>query len=180
MKQITFESNFTPADLQAAYMSHVKFMSWKRIVIMATIAFLLIACGVFLLIQRHYESGNRWLSVFFIAYGFFFLALYYWRLQRMGKTAFRRLVDLHFPFYTTISETEINTKSNSIESTTKWEHYSMALINDKVILLYPNKLKFIIISRRFLSSEDFSAIAKLAILKIAKTRDKRKDSKQQN
>lgn len=171
--QISFESNFTPADLQMAYMSHVKFMSWKRIVIMSSIAVFVIVCGVLLMILNHYKSNNGWLSGFFIAYGIFFLALYYWRLQRMGKTAFKKLVDLHFPFYTTISETEISTKSNSIESNTKWEHYSLALISNDVILLYPNKLKFIIISKRFMKQADFDAVADLVKQKIAKTKDKR-------
>lgn len=174
MQEISFESNFTPRDLQAAYMAHVKIMSYKRIVFMISVGILLMLCGATLLLLHRNGNNNNFLAWFFLFYGIFIPLFYFWRLNRMGKTAFKKLVDLHYVFHTSIDENGISTKSKSINSESKWEHFSQALITNNVILLYPNKLKFVIICRRFLSDDDFTVIAGLVLLKVQKTRDKRK------
>lgn len=175
MNEISFESNFTPRDLQIAYMSHIKRMSIKRIIMMLVIGSVLISCGVYLLIFPSETNRNSFLSWFFIAYGIFVIAYYYWRLSRMGKVAYRKLVDLHHPIHTIINDQGVFSKGSSIKSDSMWEHFTEALITDDVILLYPNRLRFVIICKRFLKNDDFSIVADLVIHKISRSKDRRKN-----
>lgn len=175
MNEISFESNFTPRDLQIAYMAHVKRMSSKRLILMLVIGIVLIFCGSYLLIFSYDTNKNNFLSWFFIAYGIFVIAFYYLRLSRLGKVAYRKLVDLHHPIYTTINEKGVFSKGSAINSDSKWDHFTEAIITDDVILLYPNRLRFVIICKRFLKNADFSIVANLVNQKISKSKDLRKN-----
>jgi len=175
MNEISFESNFTPHDLQIAYMIHVKRMSIKRLILMLSVSIVLILCGAYLLLFSDETNKNFILSWFFIVYGIFVIAFYYWRLSRMGKVAFRKLTDLHHPIYTTINEKGVFSKGSAINSDSKWEHFTEALITDNVILLYPNRMRFVIICKRFLKNEDFSIVADIVNHKISRSKDIRKN-----
>ncbi|MFH0864546.1 MAG: YcxB family protein [Bacteroidota bacterium] len=150
---------YTPADLQLGYSLHLKKMYPFRSKLLLLLGVIIILLGLLLIILQSIISRINWLSWGFIIYGIVILLFYMWKYRIMGKSAFKKLTNFHFPFEFTISEDKVITVGKSTTSESKWEHYEFSIVTEKIILLYPNKLTFVILPKQYFSDEEFTLLS---------------------
>lgn len=73
----------------------------------------------------------------------------------MGRSAYKKLINFQSPFEFTFSSEKVITKGKNTTSESEWDHYCQAIVTDKIILLYPNKLTFVILPYQYFSEEEF-------------------------
>ncbi len=151
---------YTPEDLQLGYSLHLKKMYLFRSKLLLLFGVAIILLGFILVILQSIISQINWFSWGFIIYGIFILLFYKWKFSIMGKSAFKKLTNFHYPFEFTISEDKVMTVGKSTTSESKWEHYQLAIVTEKIILLYPNKLIFVILPKQYFSDAEFSTLVK--------------------
>jgi hypothetical protein len=150
---------YTPDDLQLGYALHLNKMNPFRSKILLLLGILFMALGFMLVVLQSIARQINWMSWGFIVYGLIILFFYYWKFKSMGKTAYKKLENFHTPFEFTISEEKVITVGKSSTSESKWEHYKSAIVTEKIILLYPNKLSFVILPKEYFTDEEYSVLA---------------------
>jgi hypothetical protein len=150
---------YTSDDLQLGYSLHLKKMYPFRSKLLLLLGTLIIFLGFMLVVLQAMAGGVNWISLSFIAYGIAILAFYYWKYNTMGKSALKKLINFQSPFEFSISEDRVLTVGKSTSSESKWEHYQLAIVSGKIILLYPNKLTFVILPKKYFSVEEFALLS---------------------
>jgi hypothetical protein len=168
MDTVKVTIQYTAEDLQKAYNLHFKKMHPFRSKLVLILGGLLVLLGVFLAVLQSISGVITWMSWFFVIYGMLVVFYYFWKYNRMGKTAFRKLTEFHYPFTFTITEEGIQTVGKNVESKNSWEHYQSALVTQHFVILYPNKLRFVLLPKKYFSDEDFALLSGLVKEKIIK------------
>lgn len=167
MLPIKVNITYTAEDLQKAYMLHFNkkqpFKS-KRNLLMALA---LIAIGVFVNYFDPFNGELNWVCWFFMGYGLIFLIVYYYRILTIGKRYFKKLPQDKNLFPYTFSEEGISFQGEKNNTLMKWELYQSALINEKMVLLYSNEIKFSIFPRRSFTDSQFEQFSQLVRQHIA-------------
>jgi hypothetical protein len=162
--QVTIQ--YTADDLQKAYNLHFKKTHPFRSKLVLILGGLLVLLGLFLAVLQSISGVITWLSWFFVIYGMLVVFYYFWKYNRMGKVALKKLTDFHYPFTFTINKEGIHTVGKNVESTYTWEHYQSALVTENFIILYPNKLRFVLLPKKYFSDSDFIDLSSLVKEKI--------------
>jgi hypothetical protein len=149
---------YNAEDLQRAYALHFKKNHPFRSKIHLILGSLLVLLGTFLMAIEIIAGVWSWWSIVFIGYGILVIIYFFWRSGRMGKAVMKKLVDFHYPFDYIINDHSIKTKGKNSSAETNWEHYQMAIISNEMILLYPNKLRFVLLPKKYFSDSEFSMI----------------------
>lgn len=150
---------YTSDDLQLGYALHLKKMYPFRSKLLMLLGVFIIILGLLLIILQSIISKINWLYWGFIIYGIIILLYYFWKYSIMGKSAFKKLTNFHYPFEFTINEEKILTVGKNTSSDSKWEHYQIAIVTEKIILLYPNKLTFVILPKQYFSDEEYTLLS---------------------
>ena len=158
MDKVEVTIQFTPEDLQYAYKLHFHKMNPLRSKLVLILGGILILLGIILVVLQSMAGIISWASWFFIIYGLLLVTYYYWRFNRMGKAAYKKLVDFHNPFAFTFTSDGVLSVGKTVKSDNTWEHYQIALIRSDIILLYPNKLRFVLLPKSYFSDGEFEQI----------------------
>lgn len=166
MENIHVTIQYTANDLHKAYSLHLKKNYPFRSKLVLILGGLLVLLGILLAVLQSISRMITWLSWFFVVYGLLVVIYYFWKYSRMGKIAYKKLTDFHYPFTFTINNEGIHSFGKNIESTNTWEHYQSALITHNFIILYPNKLRFVVFPKKYFSEFDFNQLSDLVKEKI--------------
>jgi len=158
MNKINVEIQYTPEDLQIGYTLHFKKLYPIRSKMLIVFGVLLIVLGVLMIVLKSVFNNANWLPVFYIVFGATTTIYHFWQYGTMGKRIYKKLPDFQQPFDYTISDDGIATKSTSMSSDVKWDHYKKAVITDDILLLYPNKFRFNLFPKRFFKENDFELL----------------------
>lgn len=156
--EIRKKIQYSAEDLQLGYTLHLNKNYPFRSKLLLFMGLLLMIMGVLLVILQSIAGNLNWLSFSFIVYGIAILIYYKWKLKAMGKAAYKKLTNFHHPFDFTISEEKVITSGKNTTSESAWEHYEFAVISEKILLLYPNKLTFVIFPRKYFSDTEYGQI----------------------
>lgn len=158
MDKIEVTIQFTAEDLQYAYKLHFYKTSPFRSRLVLILGVILVILGFILVLLQSITGLITWVSWFFVGYGLLVMFYYYWRINRMGKVAFKKLIEFHYPFIFTFTADGVQTVGKTVSSTNTWEHYQSALLRPDMLLLYPNKLRFILLPKKYFKDEEFEQI----------------------
>ena len=155
MEKVEVTIQFNAEDLQSACKLHFFKMNPFRSRLVLILGGILVVLGVILVLLQSMVGMITWVSWFFVVYGLLIVFYYYWRIQRMGKAAFKKLIEFHHPFTFTFNNEGVKSVGKTAKSDNVWEHYQLALIRPEMILLYPNKLRFVLLPKKYFTEEEF-------------------------
>jgi O-antigen/teichoic acid export membrane protein len=158
MDKIEVSIQFTPEDLQKAYSLHFKKTNPIRSRIVLILGIILVFLGILLAVLQSMAGIITWISWFFVIYGILIVTYYYRKIGRMGKAAFKKLVEFHFPFSFTITSESVRTVGKTITSDSTWDHYQFAVVTEQMILLYPNTMRFVLLPKKYFSDAEFDQL----------------------
>ena len=156
MDSIKVTIQYGPEDLQNAYALHFKKVYPLRSRLVLILGAILVLLGIFLAVLQSLSGIITWTSWAFVLYGILVIAYYYWRFSRMGTSAFKKLVNFHFPFTFTINPEGVSTVGKNVSSNNSWEYYQSAIVTDSMIILYPNTLHLVLLPKKYFSEEEFT------------------------
>lgn len=166
MHNIEITIQYSPEDLQKAYMLHFGKLQPFRSRTTLFLGILLIILGALLMVLQIATDKLSWSSVLFVIYGILVMIYFYWRMGRMGKVAYKKLTDFQHPFSYSMNEAGLKSKARNASSENNWEHYEFALISKDLILLYPNKLRFVLFPKKYFSEEQFIQLREWITAKV--------------
>jgi len=158
MDSIRVTIQYTAEDLQSAYALHLKKTNPFRSRIILILGGIIVLLGCLLITLQIITRSVNWVSWLFLVYGAIIIFYYFWKLNRMGKTALKKLVEFHYPFTFTITDEGIQTTGKNVSSENKWEHYQSAFIVPQMIILYPNKLRFVLFPKKYFTDQEFAQL----------------------
>jgi len=161
MESIKVTIQYGPEDLQNAYALHFRKLYPVRSRLVLILGAILVFFGILLVVMQSLTGLISWMSWAFLLYGILVVAYYYWRFSRMGKVAFKKLVNFHFPFTFTITPEGVDTVGKNVSSNNIWKYYQIAIITEQIIILYPNKLNLVLLPKKYFSEEEFSQLTDL-------------------
>lgn len=171
MESVKCTIRFFPEDLQKAYMIHYKKNYPFRSILIPVICTILILIAIFLLLVSERGVTNYGLAWFFIAYALVFLAYYIWKMKTLGKRMFKKIHEFENTFEYEFSDDGVLAKcENLVSSDIKWGYYHDAIIDQDIVLLYPNKFKFNFFHKRYFTEEEFEQLKKWTAGNIPYTR----------
>lgn len=167
MDTIKCTINYSPEDLQKAYMLHYKkFHPARRWLVPVLVAFIIII-GIFLLLVTHFGETHFFIAIFCVLYALLFGILYTWRIRTLGRRMFRKMFEFGKTYEYEFTEKSILAKAEGlISSDVNWEYYRHAIIDKNMIVLLPNKLKFNFYHKRHFTAEQFEQIKKWTMIKV--------------
>jgi hypothetical protein len=158
MEKVEVTIQFTPEDLQLAYKLHFLKMNPFRSRLVLILGVLLVLLGFLLVFLQSIAGMITWISWFFVVYGILIVVYYYWRISRMGKAGFKKLIEFHHPFTFSFTNEGVKSIGKTAKSDNTWEHYQVALVRPEIILLYPNKLRFVLLPKKYFTDEEFEQL----------------------
>ncbi len=166
MEKIEVTLQYTAQDLQHAYKLHFHKMNPFRSRVILVLGALLVLLGIILVFLQSVAGMITWISWFFLVYGILVVVYYYWRINNMGKSAYKRLTEFHYPFTFTFTDEGVQSVGKTLSSKNTWDHYQVALIRPEIILLYPNKLRFILLPKKYFTEGDFEVLSRVVREKV--------------
>jgi hypothetical protein len=170
MESIKVTIQYGPEDLQSAYALHFRKLYPVRSRMVLILGTILVFFGILLVVLQSLTGLISWMPWAFLLYGILVIAYYYWRYGRMGKTAFKKLVNFHYPFTFTISPEGLNTVGKNVSSNNNWNYYQIAIVTDRMIILYPNKLNLVMLPKKYFSDEEFSQLTEWVRTNVKKVK----------
>lgn len=158
MESIKVTIQYGHEDLQNAYALHFRKLYPVRSKLVLILGTILVFFGILLAVLQSITGLISWMSWAFLLYGILVIAYYYWRFRRMGKAAFKKLVNFHHPFTFTITPEGVNTVGKNVSSNNTWDYYQMSIVTDQMIILYPNKMHLVLLPKKYFSHEEFSQL----------------------
>jgi len=158
MDKIEVTIQFTAEDLQEAYKLHLIKMNPFRSRLLLILGIILVLLGGMLVFLQSMVGMINWMSWFFIVYGIIIVLYHFWRLKRMGRSAFKKLIEFHYPFTFSFTTDGVHSDGKTARSDNSWMHYQWAIMTSNMILLYPNKLRFIMLPRKYFSTEEYDQL----------------------
>ena len=76
------------------------------------------------------------------------------------------MADFHYPFTFTFSESGVISKGKNVSSDNNWKHYIQLINTADMIILYPNKLRFVLLPKKYFAAEDFEQLSLLVKDKV--------------
>jgi hypothetical protein len=158
MESIKVTIQYSPEDLQNAYALHFRKLQPVRSRLVLILGAILVFFGILLVVLQSLSGIISWMSWAFLLYGMLVVAYYYWRFGRMGKVAFKKLVNFHFPFTFTITPEGLDTVGKNVSSNNTWDYYQIAIVTEHMIILYPNKMHLVFLPKKYFSDIEFSQL----------------------
>ena len=161
MSTIEKTVQYTAEDLQWAYSLHYQKKYPMRSKLMLITALVSIVVGVAMVnvsVAIPSAQESSWISWFFLCYGLMILVMYYMNFKNIGKRIYQRSPDFQKPFHYTISETNLEVKTESFHGNNEWTHYTSAMLVSDVLLLYVNKYRFNFLLKKLFTDEEFNRI----------------------
>jgi hypothetical protein len=159
MRDFDVTIQYSAEDLQQAYHLHYRKafpVGSKLLLILGGIAFVF---GLGLLLYSYLRLNfTNWFAWFLIIYAVLMVAFYYWRYYSMGKRMFKKMTDFQYPFQYHFSDKGIKVSNPNVNSDNKWSYYEKHIMDDDMILLYPNKLRFNFFARRHFEGAAFDEL----------------------
>ena len=168
MNEIRVTIQYTAEDLQSAYALHLKKSNPFRSKSILILGLIIILLGALLITLQIISKSVTWMSWFFLIYGLIIVFYYFWKFNRMGKVALKKLVEFHYPFTFVITNEGIQTTGKNVSSENDWEHYMSACIMPDMIMIYPNKLRFILFPKKYFTEKEFAQLKEWVEEKVAK------------
>ena len=160
MDKIQLSIQYTADDLQRAYLLHLRKTQPFRSRLLFIMGILLLLMGGILVTLQFFSGLHSLVPWFFVIYGIITIAYYQWKIKILGKSAYKKLDDFHHPFEFTISDESIQVKGKQTSSDIKWDSFIMHVSSTEMILLYPNKMRFIALVKKYFSEEEFEQLCK--------------------
>jgi hypothetical protein len=175
MAEIKAQIQYTPEDLQEAYKAHLFSYHPIRTRLLLFVGVLCIVYSVFLVVLSlvRAESFSITLGVSFLIYGMAMVLYYRWKINRTGKTIYKKLDQFKSPMIYNISDAEVHTIiGNGATANIPWNSFVKALITKDAVLLYPNQTNFLLFPAVHFNSSDFEMLKNLVRSKVADVLEK--------
>ncbi len=169
MEKISKTILFTAEDLQLAYSTHFRKAYPVRSRLLLIVGGISIVIGLFLLVLQFYMKGlnyTNWAAWFLLCYGVFIAILYFYNLKTIGKRMYTKMPDFKNPFNYIFTAENIQVTSDNVNTTNNWEYYQSAMINEMVIMIYPNKFRFSLFPKKYFTDEEYATLKQWVRAKI--------------
>lgn len=152
---------YTAGDLQRAYQIHYRKgypVGSRLLMILGVIS---LVFGTVLMLYSYLSLHfTNWFAWFLVVYGVLVIVFYYWRFYTMGKRMFKKMPDFEHPYHYVFSEDGIRAQSVNVNSDNAWAYYNRCIIEEDMIILYPNRYRFNFFAKRHFSPEQFETLKK--------------------
>ncbi|MBN1531617.1 MAG: YcxB family protein [Spirochaetes bacterium] len=166
MDSISLTIQYSPEDLHESYKLYFRHYYPIRSRLLLILGAVTLVLSILLLLISSGDPDDmglyRYLGWVFFIYAIVVVGIYLWRMHTLGRRMFKKMPDFQSPYSFQFSQRGIVTKGASIASDAEWSYYLDAIITPDLILLMPNKLRFIMFPRRYFTDDQFGQLTQWA------------------